>query len=127
LNAFQEGGAMILERTAAYILAIVCVFQTLLPSWTIKPHCWRSIDVQIGRLRVQARNDAASACFDELAVEQKARASAARMPLLRSRPEEPKRLKICMNDGNCLTAWLDGSSHAWVIFNDERGSSVSID
>jgi hypothetical protein len=118
---------MILERTAAYVLVIVCVFQMLLPSWIIKPHCWRSIDVQIGRLRMQARNDADSACYDELEAEQEACASATRMPLLHSWQEEPKRLKICITDSDCVTAWLDRSSHAWMISKDESGKSTSGD
>jgi|SRR5215469_16065158 len=95
---------MILERTAAYVLVIVCVFQSLLPSWTIKPHRWRSIDLQIGRLRVQARDDADSA---------------ARMPLLGSWQKEPKRLQICISDKGCITAWLDRASYAWMISADE--------
>jgi hypothetical protein len=95
---------MILEQTAAYVLVVVCVFQTLLPSWTITPHCWRSIDVQIGRLRMQARDDADSAT---------------RMPLLRSWQKEPKRLQICINDSGCITAWLDRASYAWIISTDE--------
>jgi hypothetical protein len=115
---------MILERTAAYILAVACVLQTLLPSWTIKPHCWRSIDVQIGRLRMQASNEPDSTCFDELASEQKACASATRMPPPHSWQNEPDRLTICINDSDCITAWLDGASHAWVISKDESGQST---
>ena len=103
---------MILERTAAYVLAVVCVFQTLLPSWTIKPHCCWSIDVQIGRLRMQARNEADSAT---------------RMPLRHSWQKESKRLMICINDSDCLTAWLDGASHAWMISKDESEKSTSGD
>jgi hypothetical protein len=101
---------MILERTAAYVLAVAGVFQTLLPSWTIKPHCWRSIDVQIGRLHMQARNEADSAT---------------RMPLLHGWQKEPKRLEICINDSNCITAWLDGASHTWMISKDESGKATS--
>ena len=95
---------MILERTAAYVLAVAGFFQTLLPLGTIKPPCWRSIDVQIGRLHMQARNDADSGT---------------RMPLLRSWQKETKRVTICINDGDCITAWLDGASHAWMISEDE--------
>jgi hypothetical protein len=111
---------MIVERTVAYVIVVACVFQMLLPSWTIKPHCWRSIDVQIGRLRVQARNDVDSVCFEELAAEQKACASAARTPQPHSWQKEPKTLKICTNDGGCITAWLDGTSHAWLISKDKK-------
>jgi len=110
---------MVLERTAAYVLALACVIQTLLPSWTIKPHCWRSIDVQIGRLRMEARNEADSSCFGELPAEQKSCASTTRMPL-HSWQREPKRLKICINDSDCITAWLDGASHAWMISKDKK-------
>jgi hypothetical protein len=118
---------MILEQTAANVLAVVCIFQTLLPAWTVKPHCWRSIDVQVGRLRMQARNDADSVCMDELAAQQKACASASRLRLLHSRQNEPERLKICINNGDCITAWLDGASPAWVISRDESGKSISGD
>jgi hypothetical protein len=100
---------MILERTAAYVLAIAGVFQTLLPSWTIKPHCWRSIDVQIGRLHMQARNEADSST---------------RMPLLHGW-KGPQRLEICINDSDCITAWLDRASHAWIISKDESGKATS--
>jgi hypothetical protein len=111
---------MIVERTAAYVLAVGCVFQTLHPSLTIKPHCWRSIDLEIGSLRVQARNDADSVCFEGLAAEQKACAWATRMPPLHSRPKEPKMLRICINDSGCITTWLDGTSHAWLISKDKK-------
>jgi hypothetical protein len=100
---------MIAERTAAYVLAVACVFQTLRPSWTIKPHGWRSVDVQIGRLRVHARNDDASLRLEELAP----------IPLLYSWQKEPKRLKICINDGSCITARLDEISHGWLITRDK--------
>jgi hypothetical protein len=99
---------MYLERTAAYVLAAACVLQTLHPSWATKPHRWRSIDVQIGRLRVQARNNAGSVCFEGLAPAQ-------RMPLLHSWQKESKKLRICINDSSCMTAWVDGTSHAWLI------------
>jgi hypothetical protein len=115
---------MIVERTVAYVLVVACVFQMLLPSWTIKPHRWRSIDVQIGWLRVQARNDADSVCFEELVAEQKASASATRMPLLHSWQKEPKTLEICINDSSCITAWLDGTSHTWFI---SRGKKDNFD
>jgi hypothetical protein len=91
------------ERTAAYLLAAVCVFQTLRPSWAVKPHHWRSIDVQIGSLRVKARNDPGSICVPALQIWQK----------------EPRRLRICINDGGCMTAWLDGASHAWQFSGDK--------
>ena len=103
---------MFFERTAAYVLAVACVFQTLLPSWTIKPHRWRSIDLQIGRLRMQVTNEADSVTW---------------MPLLHSWQKEPKRLKICINDSGCITAWLDGASHTWMISKDESGKSISGD
>ena len=101
---------MIFERTAAYVLAVAGIFQTLLPPWTIKPHCWRSIDVQIGRLHMQATNEANSA---------------AQPPLRHSLQKEPQRLKICVNDSDCITAWLDGASHAWMISKDESGKLAS--
>jgi hypothetical protein len=99
---------MIPERTAAYVLAVACVFQTLRPSWPTRPHSWRSIDIQIGWLRVHARNDANSLRFEELAP----------MALPHSWEKEPKRLKICINDRSCLTAQLDGTSHTWLISRD---------
>ena len=99
---------MVLERTAAYVLAAACVLQALHPSWATKPHRWRSIDVQIGRLRVQARNNDGSVRFEGLAPAQ-------RMPLLHSWQKESKKLRICINDSGCMTAWVDGTSHAWRI------------
>ena len=103
---------MFLERTAAYVLAAACILQTLLPSSAMKPHCWRSIDVQIGRLRVQARNNAGSVCFEGFAPAQM-------MPLLHSWEKEPKKLRICINDSSCMTAWVDGTSHTWLISEGE--------
>jgi hypothetical protein len=103
---------MILERTAAYVLAVACVFQALLPAWTIKPHCWRSIELQIGGLRMQARNESDSTLW---------------MPLPHCWHKDPKRLKICINDSGCITAWSDGASHAWVISKDESEKLVSGD
>jgi hypothetical protein len=105
---------MILERTAAYVLAVACVFQTLHPSGTIHPHGRRSIDVHIGRLRVQARNDASWLYIEEWAPEQKACMPATR-PLLHSWQKQARRVKICINDSSCLTAWSDGTSHVWLI------------
>jgi hypothetical protein len=103
---------MFLERTAAYVLAAACVLQTLHSSWATKPHRWRSIDVQIGRLRVQARNNAGSVCFEGIAPAQ-------RMPLLHSWQTESKKLRICINDSSCMTAWVDGTSRAWLISEGE--------
>ena len=113
---------MIVERAAAYLLAVACVFQMLQPSGTIKPHYWRSIDVQIGWLSLQARNNADSVCFEELADEQKACTSATRMPLLHSWPKVPKTLMICINDSGCITAWSDETSHAWFISRNKKDS-----
>ena len=107
-KAFQGEEAMVLERTAAYVLAAACVLQTLYPSLAAKPHRWRSVDVQIGSLRVQARNNAGSICFEGLA-------PACRMPLLHSGQKESKKLRICIDDSGCMTAWVDGSSHGWLI------------
>ena len=107
---------MVLERTAAYVLVLACVIQALLPSWTIKPHCWRSIDVQIGSLHMQARNEADAACFDELAAEQKA----CTLATLHSWQKGRKRLKICINDSGCITASLGGISHAMFISKDKK-------
>ena len=94
---------MVLERVAAYVLAAACVLQTLHPSWATKPHRWRSIDVQIGRLRVKARNNAGALCFEGFAPAQK----------------ERKKLRICINDSSCMIAWVDGTSHAWLISEGE--------
>jgi hypothetical protein len=114
---------MIVERTAAYLLAVACVFQMLHPSGTIKSHHWRSIDVQIGWLRVQAGNAADSVCFEELVAEQKACPSATRTPLPHSWQKEPKTLNICINDSGCITAWLDGTTDAWLISRDKKDNS----
>ena len=109
---------MFVERAAAYLLVVVCVFQMLRPSRTLKPHYWRSIDVRIGQLHVQARNDADPIGFEELAAEQKA----TRMPQLRSWHKEPKGLRICINDSSCITAWSDETSHACFISKNKKGS-----
>ena len=113
---------MIVERAAAYVLVVACVFQMLHPSATIKPHYWRSIDVQIGWLCVHARNDTDLVRFEELAPEQKVCASATRMPLLHSWQKEPKGLRICINGSSCITAWADETSHAWFISRDKKDS-----
>ena len=104
---------MILERAAAYVLAVVCIFQAVSPSWTIRPQCWRSVDLRIGRLRMQANNGADSVCFEG----RPAGACPSQRPisLLRGRQRDLKRLRICMSDSGCMTAWLDETSHGWSI------------
>lgn len=62
---------MIPERAAAYVLAIVCVFQALRPSWTIRPQCRRSIDVRMGWLRMQVTNHPVPVCFEGVAREKR--------------------------------------------------------
>jgi hypothetical protein len=109
---------MIVERAAAYVLAFACILQALHPSGTIKPHGVRNIDLQIGRLRVQARNGAGSISFAERATAQNSSASSHAMPLIHSWGKESERLRICINDSGCLTAWLDRTSHAWSISRD---------
>ena len=103
---------MILERGAAYLLAVVCLFQALHPSRMIRPQSWRSIDVRIGGLRVQATNGTDSICFERPTGEREESICSAerRISLLHSRPSHPKRLRICMNDRGCITVWLDGWS-----------------
>lgn len=101
---------MVLERTSAYVLAAACVFQALRPSGTAKFNRWRSIDVEIGRLSIQARNEADSATW---------------LLLLHSRQKGPRRLKICIDDSGCITASLDGASRAWMISRDENEMSLS--
>jgi hypothetical protein len=109
---------MIAERAAAYVLAVVCVFQTLHPSGRIKPHYLRNLDVQIGRLRVQATCNGDSTGFANRIAGQKSSASPAPMPLLHSWGKPAKRLRICIDDSGCLTAWLDGTSQTWLISRD---------
>jgi len=41
---------MILKRAAAYILAVVFLFQALCPSWTFRPQRWRSMMCGLGCL-----------------------------------------------------------------------------
>jgi hypothetical protein len=110
---------MILERTAAYVLAVACVFQALRPSWTSKPHSLPRIVLQIGRLRVQATNDTGSVSFAEPAAEQKSCASITLTPLLPGWQKQSKRLRICIDDNSCLTAWVDRTSYAWSISRGE--------
>jgi hypothetical protein len=104
---------MILERAAAYVLAVVCIFQAVSPSWTIRPQCWRSVDLRIGRLRMQASNAADSVCPER----RQARAWSSERPisLLRGRQRDLERLSICVGDSGCMTAWLDETSHGWSI------------
>jgi hypothetical protein len=113
---------MILERAAMYVLAIVFAFQAASPSWTITSQCWRSIDVRIGWLRVQASNCVHSICFEAPAGEKEEGvfSSQRRISLLRGRPRDPERLRICLNDSGCMTAWLDGISHCWSISSDRE-------
>jgi hypothetical protein len=113
---------MILERAAAYVLAVVCVFQAVHPSWTIRPQCWRSVDLQMGWLRLQARNGADSVCFEGGAGKKVERAcsSEGRIALLPNRPRNLKRLMICMTDSGCMTTWLDGTSYGWSISKDKE-------
>ena len=103
---------MILERAAAYVLALVCIFQAVLPSWAIRPQCWRSIDLRIGSLRIQARNP-----DSDFFARRPARAGSSERPisLLRGRQSDLKRLRICMVDSGCMTAWVDDTSHGWSI------------
>ena len=103
---------MILERAAAYVLALVCIFQAVLPSWAIRPQCWRSIDLRIGSLRIQARNP-----DSDFFARRPARAGSSERPisLLRGRQSDLKRLRICMGDSGCMTAWVDDTSHGWSI------------
>lgn len=109
---------MILERAAAYVLAAVCVFQAVRPSWTITPQTWRSIDLRIGWLRMQARNGDDSVCFEG----RPAGACSSERPisLPRGRRRNLKRLRICVSDSECVTAWLDETSHGWSISKGGR-------
>jgi len=103
---------MILERAAAYVLALVCIFQAVRPSLTIRPQCWRSIDLRIGWFRIQLRNPD-SVSFERLP----AGACSSQRPisLLSSRQRDLKSLRICMSDSGCMTAWLGDTSHGWSI------------
>lgn len=124
---------MILERAAAYVLAVVFLFQPLRPSWTITSQCWRSIDIRLGWLRVQARDSVDSVCFERLAGEKELGASSSerRTSLRCSRLKDPKRLRICLGDSGCMTASWDGISHWWSISNDREDnfeeSSMGLD
>jgi hypothetical protein len=111
---------MILERAAAYVLALACIFQTLHPSWFIKLDCWQTIDVRIGRFRVDLRNDDSSVCFEKRSAEQKACTTTTRMPPVHGWPKSPKRLTICMSDNGCMTAWMDGTLYAWSISKSRK-------
>jgi hypothetical protein len=112
---------MIPERAAVYVLAVVCVFfQALRPSRMISAQHWRSVDVRIGWLRVQARNCADSVYFEQ-SIQGRDEApclSEGRISLLRSQPSHHRRLSICMNDGGCMTAWMHETAHDWSMFKD---------
>jgi hypothetical protein len=111
---------MIPERAAAYVLAVVCVFQALHPSRMINAQGWRSIDIRIGRLRVQATNYADSVCFEGLAGKKEEGLCSLERPILilRARPRDLKSLSICMTDSGCMTAWLDETLHGWSVSKD---------
>ena len=42
-------------------------------------------------------------------------APAQRMPRLHNWEKESKKLRICIKDSSCMTAWVDGTSHARLI------------
>ncbi len=103
---------MIAERAAAYLLALVCVFQALHPS-RISPQSWQSIDLRIGWLRMQARNGADPLCFEGWPGG--ACSSQRPISLPPGRQRNLKGLRICMTKCGCMTAWMDRSSHEWSI------------
>ena len=108
---------MILERAAAYVLAVACIFQALHPSWAIRPPCWQNIDIQMRWLRVHAINGADLVCFDGVAGKKEAAgcSSKRRIPQLPKRPRNLKGLSICMAHSGCMTTWLDENSHGWSV------------
>jgi hypothetical protein len=113
---------MIPERAAAYALAVVCAFQAIHPSRRINAQGWRSIDIRIGRLSVQATNNADSACSGRL-VEKKEEgfcSSKRSILLLHGGPTDLKILNICIRDSGCMTAWLDGSQMAGLSRKTDR-------
>ena len=105
---------MIPERAAAYVLAVVCAFLALHPSRGINAQGWRSIDIRIGRLSVQATNNADSVCSERLVgkKEEGLCSSKRAILLLHGGPTDLKTLSICIGDSGCMTAWLDGSQTA---------------
>lgn len=111
---------MIPERAAAYVLAVVCVFQLLHPSRMINAQGWRRVDIRIGRLRVQATNYADSICFEGWAgkKEEGPCSLEGATLILRDRPSGLKKLSICMSDSGCMTAWLDKTLHGWSVSKD---------
>src|ERR1700744_348208 len=108
---------MVPDRMAAYVLAVACVFQTL-PHGAPQTRCWRNVDLRIGRFRVQAKAGVDSVCFEGSGSAQGVCASPQHIPLLHTPQNEPRRLKVCVNDSSCMTAWIDPASHAWLISKD---------
>jgi hypothetical protein len=105
---------MIPERAAAYVLAVVCAFQALHPSRRINAQGWRSIDIRIGRLSVQATNNTDSVCSEKLAGKEEVGSCSSKRAILRLHegPTDLKTLSICIRHSGCITAWLDGSQMA---------------
>lgn len=116
---------MISERAAAYVLAILCVFQALGPAWTIRSHCRRNIDVRMGWLRVQVRKDPLQVCFEGVtSKKEEGEICSSERPtsVFQGRSRDLHRLRICMSDSGCMTAWLEGSSYGWSI-SKHRGEN----
>lgn len=57
---------MIPERTATYVLVVICVFQSFYPSSPIRWQHWQSLYVQIGSLRIQTVHDMISICSPQM-------------------------------------------------------------
>ena len=103
---------MIAERAATCLLALVCVFQALSPL-PISPQSWQSIDLRIGWFRMQAKNGADSLCFRASPGGACSSQRSISLPPVRQRDLEG--LSICITKCDCMTAWVDRSSHEWSI------------
>jgi hypothetical protein len=103
---------MILERIAAYVLAVVCIFQALRPSLVITPQCCRSIDIRIGWLRVRADNQPNPIFFGEQVGKKQGMWSSEeqKISLLRGGLRTSKSLRLYRSDSGWMMIWLDGDS-----------------
>jgi hypothetical protein len=108
---------MILERAAVYVLVVVCMFQSFRPARMSRSQSWKSIDLRIGCLRVQA-----STCTNLVQLKGRSDGNYEGLPSDQTRilplnceERRGKRLKICVTGADCIAAWLDEGSDSWSI------------
>lgn len=112
---------MIFERAAAYVLVLVCIFQLFHPARMSRSQSWKSIDLRIGCLRVQASNCTDPGRFNKWqAVNNQEASGEARIFRLSCERRDGKRLRISITDHGCIAALLDETSDRWSISTPRR-------